>query len=305
MKNDYITLLGKNAELVPKVLERFLYGCVAYSVEAVKAVEEICGQNPNATVMVLGLYNPLRGLKFTAFNKTLEVDVLFDKMIDFCNVYLLDKTLEMEKVAFVDISEVSIPGFESIEINFEKDPSTYLGEIQAAYANQYADNDGHNYIFEKLRDSLCTHTDQEWVQVEAPKCSKEGKEECVCNICGEEVTRPIAKLPHSFGDYKTANDATCQKAGTLTASCAVCGEIDTVADPSGVGKHEFGDEGLCIYCNSPIETSDSNNFIVFILIGAVVVAGGAVGCLWIYKKKKGRKQRNRGYCKRYPGKNKR
>lgn len=289
MKDDYAPLLGKNAKLVPQIVERFLYECVAYSVETINAVKEIRAQNPDAAVLLLGMYNPLQGLEFTAYNQTVEIDVLFDKVIRICNAYLVSECLKLERVAFVDVYATSIPGFENMKVSFEKDAATYLADIQAALANQYANNEGHSYIFERLCSSLCTHKGVELSQTEAPQCYKEGKEKGICGTCGEDVTRSVAKLPHSFDNYIKTEDATCQKAATLTSLCSVCGEVDTMQDPAGPSDHEFDDKGLCIYCDATCETTHSSGVVVVIIVGSVAILCG--GGFFVYKMKFAKKKK--------------
>lgn len=63
------------------------------------------------------------------------------------------------------------------------------------------------------------------------------KEKAVCTVCGEtygDFTK------HSYTEYKANNDATCEKDGTKTATCAYgCGTTDTVADVGSAKGHDF------------------------------------------------------------------
>ncbi len=63
------------------------------------------------------------------------------------------------------------------------------------------------------------------------------KEKAVCTICGDPYG-DFAK--HSYTEYKSNNDATCEKDGTKTATCAYgCGTTDTVADVGSAKGHDF------------------------------------------------------------------
>lgn len=63
------------------------------------------------------------------------------------------------------------------------------------------------------------------------------KEKAVCTICGDPYG-DFAK--HSYTEYKSNNDATCEKDGTKTATCAYgCGTTDTAADVGSAKGHDF------------------------------------------------------------------
>lgn len=75
-------------------------------------------------------------------------------------------------------------------------------------------------------------------------CTADG----VCSICGRTVED--SKLGHTYDedDYIYNNDATCQKAGTKTATCGRCGLTDTIEDSEHpITSHVYDKDGNCTY----------------------------------------------------------
>ena len=86
-----------------------------------------------------------------------------------------------------------------------------------------------------------THSFGGWVERVPASCIYVGREERVCEVCGEVETRPIpATGVHTFGDWTVKTQATCGDAGTEERVCTVCGEIETWPIPA-TGNHTFGD----------------------------------------------------------------
>ncbi len=75
-------------------------------------------------------------------------------------------------------------------------------------------------------------------------CTEDGYSYSVCS-CGEVLKNVVAvdlpKLGHSFTNYVSNNDATCEKDGTKTATCnrKNCNEVDTIDDVDSKLGHSF------------------------------------------------------------------
>lgn len=59
-----------------------------------------------------------------------------------------------------------------------------------------------------------------------PTCTAEGVKIYTCT-CGNSYTESIPAKSHNFGSYTYNNDATYDADGTETATCSVCGAVDT------------------------------------------------------------------------------
>ena len=75
----------------------------------------------------------------------------------------------------------------------------------------------------------------------AATCTEGGKIKYVCENNPDHVYyEDVDALEHSFTDYVSNNDATCEKDGTKTAECDNgCGEKDTVTDEGSALKHDM------------------------------------------------------------------
>lgn len=77
----------------------------------------------------------------------------------------------------------------------------------------------------------------------APTCETQGYTTHTCTECGfQKKDTYIDPIGHSFTQYVSDGNGTCQNDGTKTASCDHgCGKTDTVADPGSKTDHQYGD----------------------------------------------------------------
>ena len=65
----------------------------------------------------------------------------------------------------------------------------------------------------------------------------------ICTVCGEELD---AVKDHTYGEYVSDGNATCEADGTKTAACIYgCGLTDTVADEGSMKPHTPGEQATC------------------------------------------------------------
>ena len=71
----------------------------------------------------------------------------------------------------------------------------------------------------------------------------------ICTVCGTELD---AIKDHTYGEYVSDGNATCEADGTKTAECIYgCGKTDTVVDAGSKGDHADVDgNGNCDGCNA-------------------------------------------------------
>ena len=116
----------------------------------------------------------------------------------------------------------------------------------------FADEEATTQIDEPVVVAVTDHTAADAVvenETEAT-CTASGSYESVvyCSVCGEELSREsveVEAIAHSFTDYVSNGDATCEADGTMTATCDNgCGTTDTVADEGSALGHDYAyDEG--------------------------------------------------------------
>ena len=107
---------------------------------------------------------------------------------------------------------------------------------------------GHEFTGEVVSNKNGTHS------YKCVRCGEVGgtvdctdkNRDCVCDLCKEAV-------PHTFTDYKPNGDATCEKDGTMTATCDICGKVkDTKPDVGSTEKapHDYKfvkqDDATCL-----------------------------------------------------------
>jgi hypothetical protein len=73
-------------------------------------------------------------------------------------------------------------------------------------------------------------------------CEHPGHTTYTCTDCGFQKTgNQVDALGHSFTEYVSDGNATCQVDGTKTAHCdRGCGAVDTVSDPGSITDHHYG-----------------------------------------------------------------
>lgn len=94
----------------------------------------------------------------------------------------------------------------------------------------------------------------------AATCTTDGKKaDKVCE-CGDKVEGEVVKATgHTYGEYKSDGNATYDADGTKTATCATCGEKDTVADKGSKlerPKYTYTDMNKTMYAKQSVNVRD-------------------------------------------------
>ena len=83
------------------------------------------------------------------------------------------------------------------------------------------------------------HSYGEFVTVQDATCEEEGRKIATCANCGDEKVEAIPALGHAYGEFVPNHDETCEENGTKTATCINCGDKKTEQVPA-IG-HNYGD----------------------------------------------------------------
>lgn len=154
-KDEVLNVLNTIEPFKPYI-EKLLFASVAYAVDTAKAVDAIQEINPDATLIVVGMYNPLDGLEIVMNGKTIDVGAYMDYLIDATNVYYTALAVADGEFTFVAVPGTTINGFEDAinvdELNISKLGSMLLKLNDSMYANA----NGHKYIFEQIMGALDT-----------------------------------------------------------------------------------------------------------------------------------------------------
>jgi len=157
-KDEVLNVLNTIEPFKPYI-ENLLFASVAYAVDTAKAVDAIQAINPDATLIVVGMYNPLDGLEIVMNGKTIDVGAYMDYLIDATNVYYTALAVADGEFTFVAVPDTEINGFENA-INVDELNVAQLGTMLLKLNDSmYADAAGHEYIFEQIMGALDTTND--------------------------------------------------------------------------------------------------------------------------------------------------
>ena len=150
-------------------------------------------------------------------------------------------------------------------------------ECEHVYEDEYT---CHDRVCTECGEKLKASTDHvfgDWVTVRYADCENDGLEVKSCD-CGEEETRPVdalghtyadeitcrdrvctaedcnyiepASTPHNYGDWSVETEATCLQYGKDVRVCADCGNENTKVTTK---DHEFNAEGVCPMCEQSVK----------------------------------------------------
>lgn len=177
------------------IAEKLVYTVVAYTVDTIKAIEAIQTINPDATVVVAGMYNPVRGLQIVTDNGTIQAGEMFEYVVTAANLYYAGYAAENDGFIFVDISETPTTGFAEAMDMSTLSFKQITDMVLEADGNMHANTEGHAYIAEKIVNALTCDYEYEKLDADNHKAK--------CSICGYEKTEA-----HDFG-----GTTTCTKCG--------------------------------------------------------------------------------------------
>lgn len=93
------------------------------------------------------------------------------------------------------------------------------------------------------KQTIPAHTHDYKTSVVTPTCTAGGYTLHTCSICSHSYqSDPVAALGHSFKNYVSDKNATCDKDGTKTAACEHgCGTSDVQPEPGTALGHDYGE----------------------------------------------------------------
>ena len=83
------------------------------------------------------------------------------------------------------------------------------------------------------------HNWTEWRVTKKPTCTKAGRKEHTCTICGVTKEKEVEKAKHTWGKWTVTRAATCNQAGEKVHKCSVCGAKGTKKIEKSA--HQFSD----------------------------------------------------------------
>lgn len=143
------------AEVAAQV-ENTAYAFVAFVAEDLKAIKAIKDINPDATIVMLGMYNPFQGLVVQVGDTEVNLGTLCDKVVVATDVAQLLFAVATGDVTYVEISMAETKGYDKVVLD-PKDPTASMNRVMKVLYNQKAMTvtaDGQEYIYEEVLEAL-------------------------------------------------------------------------------------------------------------------------------------------------------
>jgi len=154
--NQYNALDDATVALVSDLAERLVYSVTAYAIDTIKAMETIQALNPEAKVLLVGMYNPLSGLKIVVNGTEIDAGAMAETAIEATNLYHMAYAVLDGNVKFVDVSDAQTDGFSSADTIYVDNLN--VGALAAVLMNMvprmHANAAGHQYIYEQIMGAL-------------------------------------------------------------------------------------------------------------------------------------------------------
>ena len=109
----------------------------------------------------------------------------------------------------------------------------------------------------EYRDSYTPLVDHKFKVVDdvPPTCTTDGRQEMLCEVCGEKETKTIPALKHNYSKWIESKHPTCTEPGEKQRRCTRCGEIEKNILP--IIEHRFEGRSVnpdgtetsyCVHC---------------------------------------------------------
>ncbi|MBQ8860052.1 MAG: hypothetical protein IJ015_01780 [Ruminococcus sp.] len=139
-------------EFVLAMIENYAYNAMVYACgmpEFVNAVREI---NPDAKVIIVGMYNPFKGRSLDFSGKSLPVGEYLDKVVEAATLHATVYSSLTENVIFVEAPEV-----ENVNKGETMGVVEFIGAVMSKFG-LYPNQTGHTYIKDQLVNALDIET---------------------------------------------------------------------------------------------------------------------------------------------------
>ena len=260
-------------DAVLAVAESYLYNNLKFQVEYGKLIVDLYEINPDATILLLGHYNPF-DVALTLGDQTIDLSEAYAYVAGVSSLQPYTYALLGENVIYIDIYDA--------ETNFDTvaDDENNLITFLVQYLNGQNPTDlslaGQRYVFEQIVKSLeigCAHWYDNACDTDCNRCGAERVTahvydnacDTTCNVCNAEREvaghqynengecihcghiRPTTPVRPNFPT--TEPDPECLKGNHYYDDCAdeTCYKCNEVREAPG---HDFNCEGECANCDA-------------------------------------------------------
>ena len=295
------------ADGIALAMETYVYKFVEYTVRSTSLINHINSVNPDAAVVILGHFNPIRNSYLEIGGMSVNVGDLFEVIDLGATIRSLLQFAQSDNSTFIYImnaqsnyvAEVNSGIIDNDFLTFlvsyimDRDildiaPESYgyVAEQMLSYVNIKCD---HQYDSEC--DAVCNKCDETRV---VPHLY-DGCEDTDCNLCGavrdaaEHITTgcvdtecdacgsTVAAKGHTYGDWTVTKAATADAEGEESRVCSECSDVEVRSIPK-----------ITAGGNDPVQEPKNNSSAALIVIIVIVVLGGAgFAAYWFLIRKKG------------------
>ncbi len=222
-------LSESNVDYLSGIVKAFAYSAVEYAFELPLLIQQIKQINPEAIVVIVGMYNPLADASFVADGTSLEIGSYLDYLVDAAAAHGIVYALSTENCIYVDAREVTTQNTDK-ELSVVDLITMMIRKFEALYPSAEADA----YIAEQIVNALTPapeepsepgkheHVWGEWTVTTPATCTAAGVETRVCTLDETHAeTREVPATGHTWGEWTVTTPATCTAAGVETRVCTL------------------------------------------------------------------------------------
>lgn len=212
------------ADIASVAIESYVYAYVSFALNYSKILNTIHEWNPEAQVLLIGMYNPMEGISLDMDSSVMPVGEYIEYVIQLTNMFFTSYAVLIPNTTYVEASDVSFDMDTTEPLSITSFITQILfGKCKKLQANE----EGHLYIKEQIENAISIHTHDY-----STAWSYDGTmhwHECTCGLHKDDTV-------HSYTDDK---DTTCEVCGykrTVNAEPVKPEnpEQETIAEPKSV-----------------------------------------------------------------------
>lgn len=157
--NAYLaeTMGAEAADLVTTAIESYAYAYVGFVCNYPEAVNAIKAINPDAQVVLVGMYNPMENAAVEVEGVTVPVGEFVGALVDLCNVHYTAYAMATGNAIYVDAADVEM----AAPFTGAMDPAALTYKLLNADTDLVATAAGHEYIAAQIMNALNVTEDKD------------------------------------------------------------------------------------------------------------------------------------------------
>lgn len=154
---------------------------------------------------------------------------------------------------------------------------------------------------EERKCSVCSHAEtrsiaalghkfSDPVITKEPTCTETGIESGKCTRCNKETTNTLPKKEHTFGEAVVVTPATETAVGKQTKTCTICNTVVEeeipMIDKNDAENDVKPDDTVNVDNSDDVSENENSSWIIWVILGAVILVCGGVTAVILIKKKR-------------------